>query len=201
MRILLYIILLFTSLYAFKVEKEVQIAKHTFTLVKESYNEYGDKGVTMALYTKDANKSISEKFSFILRNESGSCSDKSVEEGIYKIDKDSIVTYTHWKRSQNLPNSPIGDRMQIYKMDENNSFYLYDSKVYVERTTRGEDADEGMKYLYVEPKTEDEKRLLSEYINAVENIFKAKFVTEDEARALSKEVHEALMHKEKQRWQ
>ena len=201
MKLLLSFIILLTSLYAVKTEKEVHIGTHTFTLVKESYNEYGDKGVTLALYDRDANKSTSPKISFLLLNESGSCSDKDIEEGSYEIKKDSIVFYTHWKRSRNSDNAPIGDRIQVYKVDNNGYFTMVDSKVYVERTTQNEDADEGMQYLYVEAKTKAEKLLLDEYITSVEDIFKAKFVRGNEAKALRKEVHEALELKQKQKWQ
>jgi hypothetical protein len=201
MKILLTYIILFTSLYAFKTEKEVHIGTHTFMLVKESYNEYGDKGVTLALYDRDANESASPKLTFLLRNEYGSCSDKDIEAGSYEIKKDSIVFYTHWKRSRNSDNAPIGNRIQVYKVDNNGSFTMVDSKIYVERTTQNEDADEGMQYLYVAPKTKEEEVLLNEYILSVENIFKAKFVRGDEAIALRKEVREALALKQKQKWQ
>jgi hypothetical protein len=201
MKILLTCIILFTLLYAFKTEKEVRIGTHTFMLVEESYNEYGDKGVTLALYDRDANKSVSPKLTFLLRNEYGSCSDKDIEAGSYEIKKDSIVFYTHWKRSRNSDNAPIGNRIQVYKVDNNGSFTMVDSKIYVERTTQNEDADEGMQYLYVAPKTKEEEVLLNEYILSVENIFKAKFVRGDEAIALGKEVREALTLKQKQKWQ
>jgi hypothetical protein len=201
MKILLIIFVLFSTLEAVNAEKEVHIGTHTFTLIEESYNEYGDKGITMALYAKDVNASTTRKLSFLLRNESGSCSDKNVEEGHYIIKKDSITFYSHWKRSRSTDNTPIGDRIQVYKVDKNGSFYLSDSKIYVERTTRNEDADEGMQYLYTEAKTEAEKLLLEEYVASVENIFKAKFVLGKEANVLAKEVHRVLMEKQKQKWQ
>ena len=197
MKTLFIILALVSTLYA---EKEVHIGTHTFTLIEESYNEYGDKGMTMALYAKDVNASKSRKLSFLLRNESGACSDKNVEEGHYIIKKDSIIFYSHWKRSRSTDNMPIGDRIQVYKVNKDGSFYLSDSKIYVERTTRNEDADEGMQYLYTEAKTEAEKLLLEEYVASVENIFKAKFVMGEESNVLAKEVHHVLMEKQKQKW-
>ena len=167
--------------------------------VKESYNEYGDKGVTLALYA-DTDKSASPKLTFLLRNESGSCSDKDIEEGAYVIKKDTIVLYTHWIRSRNSNDAPIGDRIQVYKVNKDSSFTMIDSKVYVEKTRQNEDADEGMKYLYTAPKTKEEELLLDAYIASVEKIFKAKFVRGSEAVALGKEVQDALMQKQKQRW-
>jgi len=201
MKTLLIILIFISELNAFKVEKEVQIGVHSFILVKKSYNEYGDKGITMALYTKDTKNSRQKKLGFLLINESGPCLDKNVENGSYKIKEDSIVFYTHWKRSRSSYSKPIGDRMQVYKVDENGSFYMIDSKVYIERAKRNKDEDEGMQYLYTEAKTENEKLLLDEYIASVEDIFKAKFVTGDEAKVLGEEVYKALELKQKQKWQ
>lgn len=201
MKTLLIILILISELNAFKSEKEVQIGVHSFILVKKSYNEYGDKGITMALYTKDTKNSRQKKLSFLLGNESGPCSDKNVENGSYKIKEDSIVFYTHWKRSRSSYNVPIGDRMQVFKVDKNGSFYMIDSKVYVERTKRNKDEDEGMQYLYTEAKTENEKLLLDEYITSVEDTFKAKFVMGDEAKKLEYEVNKALLLKQRQQWE
>ena len=201
MKTLLIILILISELNAFKSEKEVQIGVHSFILVKKSYNEYGDKGITMALYTKDTKNSRQKKLSFLLRNESGPCSDKNIENGSYKIKEDSIVFYTHWKRSRSSYNVPIGDRMQVFKVDKNGSFYMIDSKVYVERTKRNKDEDEGMQYLYTEAKTENEKLLLDEYITSVEDTFKAKFVMGDEAKKLEYEVNKALLLKHRQQWE
>ncbi|RLA68351.1 MAG: hypothetical protein DRQ78_00930 [Epsilonproteobacteria bacterium] len=192
--------MLFSTLHAFKITKEVYIGIHTFTLIEESYNEYGQKGVTMALYTKGTNVGMLRKLNFSIRNESGPCSDKNVEEGHYVINKDSITLYSHWKRSRSSDNTPIGDRIQVYKLNKHASFYLSDSKIYIEKSRRNKDTDEGMKYLYTEVKTKYEKVLLDSYVSNIEETFKAKFVLGDEARVLAKEVKKALMQKEKQRW-
>jgi len=200
MKIFLIILILFNTVHAFKSEEEVHIGVHTFNLVKEDYNEYGDKGMTMVLYALDGHKNRSKKLTFLLRNESGQCSDKDIENGTYVIKKDSIIFYTHWKRSRSTDNVPSGDRMQVFKVDENGSFSMSDSKIYVERTRQNADADEGMQYLHKEAKTAEQKKLLAEYIASVEHIFKAKFVMGEEADNLALEVHKALENKQKQRW-
>jgi len=201
MKILLTILILFSTLHAFKSEKKVRIGTHTFNLVKEDYNEYGDKGMTMVLYALDGHKSTSKKLSFLLRNESGQCFDKDIENGTYVIKKDSIIFYTHWERSRSRDDTPSGDRMQVFIVDENGSFTMSDSKIYVERTRQNADADEGMQYLHKEAKTAEQKKLLAEYIASVEHIFKAKFVLGDEADNLAFKVHNALLKKQKQQWQ
>jgi len=137
---------------------------------------------------------------FRVGNESGQCSDKDIENGTYVIKKDSIIFYTHWTRSHSTDNTPSGDRMQVFKVDDNGSFTMSDSKIYVERTRQNADADEGMQYLHKEAKTDEQKKLLGEYITSVEHIFKAKFVMGDEADTLAFEVHEALANKQKQQW-
>jgi hypothetical protein len=200
MKIFLMLLTFFSTLHAYKTQKKVHIGKHTFNLVEESYNEYGDKGITMALYVVESNTTSSPKLSFILNNESGSCSDKNVENGTYEIKEDTITFYTHWKRSRNSDNRPIGNRIQIYKVDENGSFYMSNSRTYIEQTTQYPDADEGMQYLFTEAKTETEKQLLHEYIISVESLYKAKFVRGDEADNLAFEVNAALLKKQKQHW-
>ena len=197
MKTLLIIFILISTLHA---QKEVHIGTHTFTLVEEDYNEYGDKGVTMMLYAKGTDKSMLPQFRFVLKYQSGSCAVKNVEEGSYKIEKDSIVTHSRWERIDN-DYAPIGERMQVYKIDENGSFYVSDSKVYIEKTERNDDADEGMKYLYTEAKTEDEKLLLANYVTSVEQLFEAKFVTGEEAEKLKYEVNKALHEKHGQQWE
>ena len=197
MKTLLIILILISTLHA---QKEIRIGIHTFTLIEEDYNEYGDKGVTMMLYAKDADRSKLPQFRFVMSYQSGSCAVKNLEDGSYKIEKDSIVTYSRWERIDN-DNAPIGERMQVYKVDEKGSFYLSDSKVYIEKTSRNDDADEGMKYLYTEAKTEDEKFVLANYITSVEQLFEAKFVMGEEAEKLQYEVNKALHEKHGQKWE
>lgn len=196
MKILLILLTLLITLHA---EKTVNIGTHTFTLLEEEYNEYGDKGLTMLLYEKDANRSMLPQLRVVLWYQSGSCDVKNVEEGSYVITEDSIIVYSQWKRYSN-DNAPIGDRVQVYKVDDNGSFYVSDSKVYIERTTRGTDAYEGMEYLFTEAKTEVEKALLNGYMASVEKSFKAKFVREGEVGILRKEVQKALLEKHQQTW-
>jgi hypothetical protein len=197
-KILLPLSIALTSVNAFKIEKEVKIGKHIFNLVKESYNEYGDKGVSMALY--DVNKSTTHKLSFLLGNESGDCTDKNIEDGNYKIQENKIVFYTHWRRARSSNYMPRGDRIQVYQVDDNGAFKMIDSKVYVEKTRQNEDADEGMKYLFTAPTNEAEKLLLKEYKISVEKKYNAKFVKAEQAKYLVTEVKKALKEKHSSRW-
>jgi hypothetical protein len=57
-----------------------------------------------------------------------------------------------------------------------------------------------MKYLFTTPKTKREKEALQVYIKSVEKEFKGIFVYDEEAKALIKEVQNALIRKMKAKW-
>jgi len=200
MKTLLTLILLFQSLYAFKTEEKLHIGTETFTVIHESYDEYGDKGITMKLYTSDSNTSGKPLLSLVLENQTGSCSQKSVEEGTYYVDGDTLRFYSHWSRYGKAYDSPIGDRVQVYKIDNNKMIHRVAGRVYIEKTKRYKDAPEGMKYLYKVPQTEKEREALYKYIRSIERIYGATFVQGEDAKKLADEVHTALVMKQKQRW-
>jgi len=200
MKLIFSFIVVCISLFAGEREEEVQIGKHTFILKQEIYNEYGDKGITLLVYAKAKQKEKLPLLSFVLENQSGSCTNKSLEKGTYEIKSNSIKFYSHWERYGKEYNAPIGNRIQVYHVDENGTFYQTESKVYIEKSKRGKEVDEGMKYLYTEAKTSNEKEALKQYIGSVEHIFEAKFVRGNDAKILAKEVTRALIQKQKQRW-
>ena len=57
-----------------------------------------------------------------------------------------------------------------------------------------------MRYLFVSPKNEIEKRELKEYISTIEEAYNGKFVFGKEKELLFKEVKEALQRKMKSTW-
>ena len=57
-----------------------------------------------------------------------------------------------------------------------------------------------MKYLFQEPKTEEEKMALLNYIKQVEEYYSAKFLLGEDGKSLIKTVKEALKRKIKQNW-
>lgn len=200
MKIFLILIVFFTILQAFTSEKEIQIGKEIFVLKTESYTEYANKGTSIHLYAKDINGSKVKALSFVLHYQFGSCVPESLEEGTYSIKKDRIVLYSHWQRFSNA-SAPVGDRIQVYKVDEKGALYLSESKVYIERHTPNDRTDDGMQYLSKKAKTRQETKLLLAYQKSVEALFKAKFVMGKEAESLRMEVKNALALRQKQRWQ
>jgi len=201
MKLLFSFLLLSISLFALDVKKEVQIGSHTFILKQEAYNEYGDKGITLKVYDKASKQKGVPLLSFVMENKSGGCADKSVEHGAYKIVGNILTFYSHWERYGRVYDAPIGDRVQVYTLDDKGTLEYTNSKVYIETSKRGKEMDEGMQYLYTEIKTDVQREALAKYIISVERIFEAKFVKGAEAKVLADEVSNALNEKQKQRWQ
>ena len=201
MKLLFSFLLLYTFLFAVDARKEVQIGTHMFILKQQAYNEYGDKGITLMVHNKNTEKKGVPLLSFVMENKSGSCADKSVQNGAYKIEGNTIIFYSHWERYGREYDAPIGDRIQVYRVDDNGTLQRKSSKVYIETSKRGKEMDEGMKYLYTEMKTDAEKQELAKYIASVERIFEAKFVRGVEAKVLAEQVSKALTQKQRKRWQ
>ena len=187
--------------YAFYSKKEVYIGKYPFIMIQESYNEYGDKGLTLMLYAKGTNKDQPSTLRMVLEHQTGSCTARSAQVGVYEIEGNRFTLYSHWERYNKEENAPIGDRIQVYEVDENGSLAQVSSRVYIEKYEREKCLEEGMKYLYTDLKSAEEKQALEKYKASVEHIFKAKFVLGKEAKQLASEVRQALIAKQKQRWQ
>ena len=201
MKLLFSFILLYTSLFSLEAKKEVQIGAHMFILKQQAYNEYGDKGITLMVYDKASVQKGVPLLSFVMENKSGGCADKSVQKGTYKIEGNSLTFYSHWERYGRAYDAAIGDRVQVYTLDDKGTLHRTNSKVYIETSKRGKEVDEGMKYLYTETKTDAQRQALAKYIISVERIFEAKFVKGNAAKVLAEEVSNALREKQKQRWQ
>ena len=200
MKHFLLFLLITLSLYS-DVIKEITIADKPYVIVHESYNEYSDKGIEMKLYTQKQNRDTLPLLSFTLENQSGGCAEKSIQHGTYTIEGDKIILYSHWARSGRAYDAPSGDRKQVYSLDKDGNLTRVSGQVYIEKTKRGKEMDEGMKYLYTPATTEKEKKALTAYIRSVEHIFEADFVRGEQANTLAHEVEQALREKSKQRWQ
>jgi hypothetical protein len=136
----------------------------------------------------------------ILEDITGTCSDKSTQSGSYEINGTNITLYSFWDRKGKVYDSPYGARIQQYEMLPNHSVVLSSSKVYIETARKSYDPQSGMKYLFTTPKTKREKEALQVYIKSVEKEFKGIFVYDEEAKALIKEVQNALIRKMKAKW-
>ena len=200
MRILFLFFTVCVTLFAIDSEKVVTINHHQFDLVQESYREYGDKGVEMKIYRHGADREKLPMLSFSLMYSSGSCASKSIQEGAYEINGSKIILYSRWERSGRAYDAPVGDRIQVYRVDDNGSITYESGKLYIERYAKRYDPQSGMQYLFNAPKNKQEKEALRGYIKRVEHIFEGKFVQGKAANALHDEVEEALMRKHRELW-
>jgi len=186
--------------FALTVEDKVEVDGMTYTIVHESYNEYGDKGVEMKLYSKEVNSEVLPLFSFTLENQSGSCGAKSTQEGMYEINGTTLTLYTHWDRSGRAYDAPRGDRIQHYVLDKNGTVTFQDGLLYIERQAKSYDKESGMQFLFREAVTPVQKESLQKYIQRAEEIFGGEFVWGKDVKLLHEKVDQALTHKKQTRW-
>ena len=199
MRIYLLLLLFVVPLFSSASSKEITIHQKQFIFKEKAYDLYGDKGITLTIY-KNEMKPKNEIFSFIMENKSGPCSNKAVQEGVYEINGSKITFYSHWRRQGKAYTSPVGDRIQVYEVENNGTLKKISSRLYIERERRNYDEESGMKYLFTAPQTEEQRNALAHYIKKVEKIFEGEFVYEEEARELAGEVDAALRRKRMQQW-
>lgn len=178
----------------------VNVGNQDFSIVTEYYDIYDSKGKVMKLYKEERNNNLTYILSHTLTDATGSCADKSMEEGAYDINATHITLYKKWTRQGKAYNAPKGVRKQIYKVKPDHSLKRIHSKLYIETHRKNYTKNSGMKYLFQTAKTEIEKKKLAVYIQSVEKNFKGEFVRGKEAKLLEKEVDNALMKKAKNRW-
>jgi len=199
MKIILFC-LMWVHTFATTVENKVRIDGIIYTIINESYNEYGDKGIEMKLYPKEVNLESLPLFSFALENQSGGCGAKSMEDGTYEINGTALTLYTHWDRSAHAYDAAKGDRIQHFTIGKNGTVTFQDGILYVEQQAENYDKESGLKYLRKVPVNKMEKEKLKMYIESTERIFGGRFVFGDDAVKLRKKVDNALMKKRQTRW-
>jgi len=200
MKSLVYLFLLATNLLFSTELQHVNIGNQDFSITTESYHVYDSKGTVMRMYSEERNNDLLFILKLTLKDSSGSCSDKSIQEGSYDINDTHITLYSSWDRRGKAYNAPRGSRIQVFKVQPDHSVKRLSSKIYMETERENYNDASGMKYLFQMPKTKKEKEELAFYIAAVERKYKATFVFGEEAKALKKEVTEALSKKLKNRW-
>ena len=195
-------LLFLLPLLLFSVESidTIDIGNTHFTTVTETYREYGDRGTELKIYPQKGERDKLPLLALTLQYISGGCADKSIEEGTYEINGSKIILYSRWERSGRAEDAPMGDRIQVYRVDDNGSIVYESGKLYIERYTKRYDPESGMQYLFNVPKNKQEQEALHGYKKRVERIFKGKFVQGRAAKALHDEVEEALMRKHRKLW-
>lgn len=189
-------ILLSQSLFG--SSKHLVINKHEFVIVTESYDIYDSKGTFMKFY--DANNSKEALFRLTLGDATGNCSERSLEDGSYEVEGDTITLYSLWNRRGKAYLSPYGARIQQFKVLANGKLKAMGGQVYVEESKRNYDKESGMQYLFYAPKNKEEKEELAQYVKDVELKYKATFVFKEEAKTLILKVKEAMNRKLKKTW-
>jgi exonuclease III len=200
MKILSLIFFSMNMLFATAQLEHVTLGNQDFSIVTESYEIYDSKGEVMKFYKEERNNDLTFVLSLILKDKTGSCSDKSMQEGAYEINGTTITLYSFWDRKGKVYDSPYGARIQQYEMLPDHTVALRSSKVYIETARKSYDAESGMQYLFTPPKTESEKEALDAYVQSVEKEYKGVFVFGKEAKKLLDEVYEALQRKNNIRW-
>ncbi len=201
MKIFSLIFFTINILYATAELEHVTLGNQDFSIVTESYEIYDSKGEVMKFYKEERNNDLTFVLSLILKDKTGTCADKSMQEGAYEINGTTITLYSFWDRKGKAYDSPYGARIQQYEMLPDHTVVLRSSKVYIETARKSYDKESGMQYLFTPPKTALEKEALQTYVKSVEKQFKGVFVFGEEAKMLLDEVHEAFRRKMKSAWQ
>lgn len=201
MKIILHILLGMSTLFASGQLEHLTIGNQDFSLITESYDIYDSKGEVMKLYTEEENNDLTFVLSLILKDSTGSCSDKSVQEGTYEINGTDIILYSFWDRRGKAYSSPYGARMQHYKILPNHTVERVSSQVYIETERENYNPESGIQYLFHAPQNDIEKEALKDYVESVEKEYKGVFVYGAEAKRLMDEVQKALSRKIKRRWE
>ena len=180
--------------------QHVNIGNQDFMLTVEEYDVYGSKGEVLRVYKEKRNNDLIFMFSLILKDRTGACSDKSMEDGSYEINDTTITLYSFWDRRGKAYDAPYGARIQVYTLNENYDLVRKSSKLYIETERQNYNETSGMKYLFKKPQNDKEKNALTMYINSVENHFDGKFVFDDEGKKVLKDAEDAISQKIKAIW-
>ncbi|UPT78505.1 hypothetical protein MN086_04990 [Sulfurovum sp. XGS-02] len=199
----LFFLILFTIniLFASAELEHVTLGNQDFSIVTESYDIYDSKGEVMKFYKEERNNDLTFVLSLILKDKTGTCADKSMQEGAYEINGTTITLYSFWDRKGKVYDTPYGARIQQYEVLPDHTVVLRSSKIYIETARKSYDPESGMKYLFTPPKTALEKEALQGYVKSVEKVYKGVFVFGEEAKILLDGVHEAFRRQMKAQWQ
>ena len=187
----------FSQLFSESIQP-ITINNQHFNMVKERYDVYDSKGEFIRFY-KDNNETI--LFRLTLKDVTGDCSSKSLQDGAYEIGEKGITLYSFWDRVGRAYLDSYGARIQRYEVEEDGTFKRVFSKLYIEATRQKHDNDSGMEYLFRKPQTEEEEKKLQSYVDEVERVYKGTFVFGEEAKELITTVKKALRAKVKLLWQ
>ncbi|OYY31000.1 MAG: hypothetical protein B7X69_05090 [Sulfurovum sp. 39-42-12] len=180
--------------------KHISMGNFEYSLITDSYDAYDSKGEVMKLYAEENNNDLTFILSLTLHDKTGTCSDKSLEDGSYEINGTTLTLYSAWDRLGRAYDAPVGARIQVYELQPNATFKRISSRLYIETHRKKQDQNSGMQYLFSPPKNKKEQKAFEAYIEEVETRFKGTFVFGEEAKQLRLEVQEALRRKMQTAW-
>ena len=201
MRILFLLLFPLYTLFAEGSVKHVTINENDFSIITENYDIYDSKGTIMKWYYEARDNNLLHRLSFTLKDSTGGCSAKSIENGHYEIKGNTITLYTFWKRQGRVYDVPYGARIMQYEVTKSGKLKLLSSRLYVETTKKSFDKESGIRFLWETPKTQKDQKDFEAYIHSAQQQYKGTFVLGDEAKALMEEVQSALDRKMEKRWQ
>ena len=193
-------ILLCSSLLTGAELKHISIGNQDFMLTIEEYDVYDSKGEVLRVYKEERNNDLRFMFSLILKDRTGTCADKSTEDGYYEINGSTVTLYSFWNRSGKAYDAPYGARKQIYTLNSHYDLERTSSKIYIEMQRENYDKSSAMKYLFSAPTNDDERKKLKMYVDAVERKYKGTFIYGKEAKNLIQEVKDAMTRKMESLW-
>jgi len=199
MRQIFMLALLFSQLFSASTE-EIIINKQTFSVVKKSYDIYDSKGQYVKFYRVAKDEKPTSILRLTLTDATGNCASRSLQDGAYEIEGNTITLYTLWNRRGKAYLEPYGAKIQKYDVQSDGSLKELSSYVYIEETRKKHDDGSGMEYLFHAPKNKQEEDKLKEYVDEVEEKYHGKFIFGDERKKLIKEVKKALKRKIKLQW-
>ena len=198
-RLLLFIFTITASLLSAQSEY-IKIGDQDYVIVTETYDIYSSKGEVMKLYKKEHDDNLTYILGLTLRDTTGTCSIRKIQKGAYVINGTDIKLYSFWDREGQIDDAPYGARIVHYKILEDHTIVKKSSTLYIESARKNYDDESGMKYLFQEPETEEEKTLFRNYIMEMESTYKGKFIFNLESEDLIKKVKNALNKKMRSRW-
>ncbi|WP_309497982.1 hypothetical protein [Sulfurovum sp.] len=201
MKILILLLIGFTQLLLSAELTHVTIGNQDFSIVKETYDIYGSKGEVMKFYKEERNNDLTFVLRLTMKDHTGSCSDKGIQEGSYEINGTTVTLYSFWERRGKAYDAPYGARITQYEMLDDHTVIKKLSHIYIESERKNYNDESGMKYLFTPPTTHQQKEELRSYIEDMERQFKGTFVYGNEAKNLKAEVKKALSRKMKRLWE
>ena len=169
--------------------QNIKVINHqNYTLKKENYREYGDKGTLLHFYHDSS--LTTPALSITLQRSFGSCGEKTYEKSSYKIQDSKLIYYSKWHGF-----SMDGYRKMVYSFEKNASH-----AVQIENTLTLDDHSDASTLLHKKKKNEKESAQLEAYIKTIQSRYHAEFLLGDKAEILAREVEKALAQNMQKTW-